>query len=181
MTGYSRSLLVDVLVYHYRKDSAGCGCGWAELGLSHAEHVVDMYEWRIKRIEANDGPRHGREAATADCLASLRNQDDAIRPARSGDQHRPVGTGSVVNTAVSNTIAAIQQGRSLLPEDESTYSTLDEFMRRSLDHQMDILFRHRARSSHIRATCMACGSIWPCEDVNQVLEVHKPHEGSKSV
>jgi hypothetical protein len=37
-------LLVSVLVYHYRKDPGSCGCGWSELGRSHPEHVVSVYE-----------------------------------------------------------------------------------------------------------------------------------------
>lgn len=41
---YVRSVLVEVLVYHYRTDTSGCGCGWAELGQSHCEHVADVYE-----------------------------------------------------------------------------------------------------------------------------------------
>lgn len=38
-----REVLFDVLVYHYRTDSSGCGCGWAELGRSHPAHVIDVY------------------------------------------------------------------------------------------------------------------------------------------
>lgn len=41
---YDRSVLVDVLTYHYRKDSQFCGCGWGKLGHSHAEHVATVYE-----------------------------------------------------------------------------------------------------------------------------------------
>ena len=41
---YDREVLVAVLVYHYRKDHASCGCGWAELGRSHPEHVATVYE-----------------------------------------------------------------------------------------------------------------------------------------
>lgn len=41
---YDRAVLVDILVYHYRRDIQGCGCGWAELGRSHPEHVADVYE-----------------------------------------------------------------------------------------------------------------------------------------
>ena len=48
MTGsqvpYDRAVLVDVLVYHYRRDHRSCGCGWAELGRSHPEHVATVYE-----------------------------------------------------------------------------------------------------------------------------------------
>jgi len=41
---YDRAALVDTVVYHWRTDSAGCGCGWAVLGASHAEHVADVHE-----------------------------------------------------------------------------------------------------------------------------------------
>lgn len=41
---YNRELLVEILVYHYRTNSAGCGCGWAELGKSHPEHIANVYE-----------------------------------------------------------------------------------------------------------------------------------------
>lgn len=45
---YARSVLVDVLVYHYRKNDSSCGCGWAELGRSHPEHVADVYEMSVR-------------------------------------------------------------------------------------------------------------------------------------
>lgn len=41
---YDRQVLLDVLVYHYRDGIKGCGCGWAELGKSWAEHVAGVYE-----------------------------------------------------------------------------------------------------------------------------------------
>jgi hypothetical protein len=48
---YDRAVLVETLVYHYaeRKSiSQACGCGWGSrpehLGLSHPEHVADVYE-----------------------------------------------------------------------------------------------------------------------------------------
>lgn len=44
---YDRAALVEVLVYHQRRDIGSCGCGWAELGHSHAEHVADVYEAAI--------------------------------------------------------------------------------------------------------------------------------------
>jgi hypothetical protein len=31
---------VDVLVAHQRRDIRSCGCGWDDLGKSHAEHVA---------------------------------------------------------------------------------------------------------------------------------------------
>lgn len=44
---FNRELMIDVLVYHQRTSASGCGCGWAELGNSHAEHVVDVYEQSV--------------------------------------------------------------------------------------------------------------------------------------
>lgn len=52
---YDRAVLVDVLVYHYRRNYSSCGCGWAELGKSHPEHVAIVYEESITartRVEA---------------------------------------------------------------------------------------------------------------------------------
>jgi hypothetical protein len=45
---YRRDVLVSTLIYHYRKDSASCGCGWAELGRLHPEHVADVYEMAVR-------------------------------------------------------------------------------------------------------------------------------------
>ena len=45
---YDREVLVEVLVYHQRKNSQYCACGWGELGKSYAEHVADIYEMAIK-------------------------------------------------------------------------------------------------------------------------------------
>lgn len=44
ITAEERAILVEIFVYHYRKDNAACGCGWAELGHSHAEHVAEVFE-----------------------------------------------------------------------------------------------------------------------------------------
>lgn len=44
---YDRRVLVEVLIYHWRKDIRYCGCGWGELGLSHAEHIADVYEQSV--------------------------------------------------------------------------------------------------------------------------------------
>lgn len=33
-----------VLIMHHRRDIRGCRCGWAELGRSHAGHVIDELE-----------------------------------------------------------------------------------------------------------------------------------------
>lgn len=36
----------DVLIAHMRTDIRGCHCGWAKLGHSHAQHVVDeLADW----------------------------------------------------------------------------------------------------------------------------------------
>lgn len=45
---YDREVLVEILVYHYRRDNSSCGCGWAELGRSHPEHVANVYEDSIR-------------------------------------------------------------------------------------------------------------------------------------
>lgn len=52
---YDRAVLVNVLIYHQRTATSGCGCGWAVLGASHAEHVADVYEQSIAALEANIG------------------------------------------------------------------------------------------------------------------------------
>jgi len=53
---YDRQILINILVYHYRKNASDCGCGWAELGKLHSEHVADVYEdsVRLRRIDGND-------------------------------------------------------------------------------------------------------------------------------
>ena len=51
---YSRDVLEDVLVYHQRTSSSGCGCGWAVLGASHAEHILDVYEESIRHYDEDD-------------------------------------------------------------------------------------------------------------------------------
>lgn len=48
MTPNERAILVQVLIYHYRTNISGCGCGWAKLGFSHPEHVVDVFEESIR-------------------------------------------------------------------------------------------------------------------------------------
>ena len=50
---YDRNVLVEVLVYHQRAKSSGCGCGWHVLGASHAEHSAEVYEQSIL-MEAPD-------------------------------------------------------------------------------------------------------------------------------
>lgn len=37
------TVLVEVLTYHYRKNSSECGCGWAVLGASHPAHVAEVF------------------------------------------------------------------------------------------------------------------------------------------
>jgi hypothetical protein len=48
---YDREQLVATLVYHQRKSSEACACGWGEggskLGYSHAEHIADVYEQSV--------------------------------------------------------------------------------------------------------------------------------------
>lgn len=44
LTPDMRACLVEVLVYHWRDEIRGCGCGWAVLGASWPEHVVDVFE-----------------------------------------------------------------------------------------------------------------------------------------
>lgn len=41
---YDRGVLVDVVIYHYRDNIKGCGCGWSVLGASWAEHIAQVYE-----------------------------------------------------------------------------------------------------------------------------------------
>lgn len=41
---YDRDLLLKVLVYHQHNEDSSCICGWAKLGKSHPEHVVNIYE-----------------------------------------------------------------------------------------------------------------------------------------
>jgi hypothetical protein len=48
VTEEEKNILEEILVYHYRKDIGGCGCGWAELGRSHPKHVVSVYEDSLK-------------------------------------------------------------------------------------------------------------------------------------
>lgn len=41
---HNREALIEIITYHYRKTFQYCACGWGELGKSHPEHVVDVYE-----------------------------------------------------------------------------------------------------------------------------------------
>lgn len=47
---YDRKVLVEVLIYHWATSTSGCGCGWAELGHSHAEHIADIYELSVSDL-----------------------------------------------------------------------------------------------------------------------------------
>jgi hypothetical protein len=49
---YDRGELMTTLVYHQRRNIAGCICGWSVLGASHPVHVADMYEAAMKEREA---------------------------------------------------------------------------------------------------------------------------------
>lgn len=50
---FDRDLMIEILTYHYRKDISSCGCGWSELGKSHPEHVVNIYE-DVMRCNVNE-------------------------------------------------------------------------------------------------------------------------------
>lgn len=50
-TPYYRDALVTTLVYHRPTSASGCGCGWAKPGLSHPEHVADVYEQLVGQWE----------------------------------------------------------------------------------------------------------------------------------
>ncbi len=50
---YDREILTTTLVYHQRRNSSSCHCGWSQLGASHAEHVADIYEESVT-IRADD-------------------------------------------------------------------------------------------------------------------------------
>jgi len=47
MDHYRRPLLLEVLIYHQPMKDNSCLCGWAVLGASHPEHVLDVYEIAI--------------------------------------------------------------------------------------------------------------------------------------
>lgn len=44
---YDRPTLVEILVYHYRREDSGCGCGWHDLGKSWPEHIATVYEEKV--------------------------------------------------------------------------------------------------------------------------------------
>ena len=49
------AVLVDVLVYHYRKNSSDCGCGWAVLGASHPAHVAEVFRDSLTARQSTNG------------------------------------------------------------------------------------------------------------------------------
>jgi hypothetical protein len=51
---YDRELLVKVMTYHQAKEDSSCICGWAVLGASHPEHVVDVYELAVGSRKVDD-------------------------------------------------------------------------------------------------------------------------------
>ncbi len=53
---YDRAVLVDVLVYHWRRDIRGCGCGWSESGRRWSEHVATVYEESVTARGAETWP-----------------------------------------------------------------------------------------------------------------------------
>ena len=60
----------DVLVYHQRAGIKGCHCGWAVLGASHPEHLIDVLRdagWVVVRAE---NVAHRVEAAKIDLMIS---------------------------------------------------------------------------------------------------------------
>lgn len=44
LLSYNREVLLETLIYHQRRDHKGCICGWSELGKSHPEHIIHIYE-----------------------------------------------------------------------------------------------------------------------------------------
>jgi hypothetical protein len=44
---YDRQVLTTILIYHWRTKTSGCGCGWGDLGKSHADHIADVYEQSV--------------------------------------------------------------------------------------------------------------------------------------
>lgn len=50
---YRREVLVEVLIYHWRRSISACGCGWSVLGASHAGHVADVYEASAAALEGH--------------------------------------------------------------------------------------------------------------------------------
>lgn len=48
---YNREVLLQVLIYHQQTPTSGCHCGWAELGKSYCEHVVNVYEETIRFLK----------------------------------------------------------------------------------------------------------------------------------
>lgn len=53
LTEKEEECLAQVLIYHYRKDSQFCGCGWGVLGHSHVQHVIDVFKESIRYLKEN--------------------------------------------------------------------------------------------------------------------------------
>lgn len=60
-----RKLLADTIIYHHQSAGAGvwgnpCRCGWGtrteDLGKSHGDHVVEVFERRIADQQGDDMP-----------------------------------------------------------------------------------------------------------------------------
>lgn len=52
---WDRELMLDVLIYHQQTASSGCHCGWARLGYSYCEHVIEVYEESVLFRGENNG------------------------------------------------------------------------------------------------------------------------------
>ncbi len=116
---YDRDVPSEVLVYHYRKDSATCGCGWGVLGASHAEHVADVVEESLaaRRPAAGDtvGARRAVLLTTPQARALVGAATDAesvhedeVEEGRWGREK------AVLDRAVTALVAAFPRG-SLAP------------------------------------------------------------------
>jgi hypothetical protein len=51
LTAKEREVLITVITYHYRDNIERCGCGWSDLGRSHPEHVVQVFEESIEALQ----------------------------------------------------------------------------------------------------------------------------------
>lgn len=48
---YDREVFITILIAHQRMEDCMCLCGWGRIGLSFAEHLVNMYENEIYLLE----------------------------------------------------------------------------------------------------------------------------------
>lgn len=53
LTTQQVAVLKQALITHYRRDITSCACGWAELGRSHPDHVINVVQ---ELLLALDGP-----------------------------------------------------------------------------------------------------------------------------